>query len=99
ENRRNYMYDTINSIKGLSCRKPEGAFYIMVNFSQVIGKTIKGRIINSSLDFSSLLLEEANVAVIPGIGFGVDAYIRLSYATSLENIREGLDRIRNVLEN
>ncbi|MFA5577198.1 MAG: pyridoxal phosphate-dependent aminotransferase, partial [Tissierellaceae bacterium] len=46
ENRRNYMYDTINSIKGLSCRKPEGAFYIMVNFSQVIGKTIKGKIIN-----------------------------------------------------
>lgn len=98
ENRRDYMYNTINSIDGLSCRQPEGAFYIMVNFSKLIGKVIKGRTINSSLDFASLLLEEGKVAVIPGIGFGVDHFIRLSYATSLENIKEGLERIRKTLE-
>lgn len=96
--RRNYMTDTINSIKGLSCRKPKGAFYIMVNFTELLGKTIKGRVINSSLDFASLLLEEGNVAVVPGIAFGDDKYIRLSYATSLENIKNGLERIKEIVE-
>lgn len=96
--RRNYMADTINSIKGLSCRKPKGAFYIMVNFTELLGKTIKGRVINSSLDFASLLLEEGNVAVVPGIAFGDDKYIRLSYATSLENIKNGLERIKEIVE-
>ncbi|MCK9442922.1 MAG: pyridoxal phosphate-dependent aminotransferase [Tissierellaceae bacterium] len=98
EERRNYMYNTINSIDGLSCRQPEGAFYIMVNFSKLIGKVIRGKTISSSLDFASLLLEEGKVAVIPGIGFGVNHFIRLSYATSLDNIKEGLERIRKTLE-
>ncbi|MDR7856202.1 pyridoxal phosphate-dependent aminotransferase [Tissierella sp.] len=96
--RRNYMEETINSIKGLSCRKPQGAFYIMVNFTKLLGKTIRGRVINSSLDFASLLLEEGNVAVVPGIAFGDDKYIRLSYATSLDNIKKGLDRIKQIVE-
>ena len=96
--RRNYMADTINSIKGLSCKKPKGAFYIMVNFTELLGKTIRGREINSSLDFSSLLLEEGNVAVVPGIAFGDDKYIRLSYATSLDNIKNGLERIKRIVE-
>jgi aspartate aminotransferase len=98
EERRNYMADTINSIKGLSCRKPKGAFYIMVNYTQLLGKTIKGITINSSLDFAKLLLEEGKVAVIPGIAFGDDKYIRLSYATSMENIKKGLDRIKEIVE-
>ena len=98
EERRNYMAETINSIEGLSCNLPQGAFYIMVNFTQLIGKTIKGRVINSSLDFANLLLEEAKVAVIPGIAFGADQYIRLSYATSLDNIKNGLERIKNIVE-
>lgn len=96
--RRDYMAETINSIKGLSCRKPEGAFYIMVNFTQIMGKTIRGQIINSSLDFSNLLLDEAKVAVVPGIAFGDDKYVRLSYATSMENIKEGLNRIKAIVE-
>lgn len=99
EKRRNYMVDTINSIKGLSCRKPKGAFYIMVNIVQLKGKTIKGHKIEGSLDFAKLLLDEAKVAVIPGIGFGDDDYIRLSYATSMENIKEGLKRIKDIVEN
>ena len=98
EERRNYMADTINSIKGLNCRKPKGAFYIMVNYTQLLGKTIKGITINSSLDFAKLLLEEGKVAVIPGIAFGDDKYIRLSYATSMENIKKGLDRIKEIVE-
>lgn len=98
EERRNYMYETINSIKGLTCRKPEGAFYIMVNFSQLLGKTIGNYTINSSIDFANFLLEEGKVAVVPGIAFGDDSYIRLSYATSMENIKEGLKRIKELVE-
>jgi len=98
EKRRNYMVEMINSIKGLSCKKPKGAFYIMVNISQLKGTTIKGRNINSSLDFAKVLLEEGKVAVVPGIGFGDDNYIRLSYATSMKNIEKGLKRIKKIVE-
>ncbi len=99
EERRNYMVETINSIEGLSCRKPKGAFYIMINITQLKGKTIRGTKINSSLDFAKVLLDEGKVAVIPGIGFGDDDYIRLSYATSMENIKKGLGRIKEIVEN
>lgn len=98
EKRRDYMVNTINSIKGLSCRKPKGAFYIMVNISKLKGATIKGNEISSSLDLARVLLDEGQVAVIPGIGFGDDNYIRLSYATSMENIEEGLRRIKKIIE-
>ncbi len=95
--RRDYMVDAINDIKGLTCRKPGGAFYVMVNFSQLLNKNIRGRKINSSLDFSDLLLEEARVAVVPGIAFGADNFIRLSYSTSLDNIKEGINRIAEIV--
>lgn len=98
DKRRIYMYETINSIKGLSCRRPKGAFYIMINISGLKGRTIKGVELNNSLDVANLLLEKGNVAIIPGIGFGDDNYIRLSYATSMENIKEGLKRIKEVVE-
>lgn len=91
--RRNYMVDKINSIRSLSCIKPEGAFYVMVNISKLFNKKINNQIITDSLSFSNLLLEHEKVAVIPGIAFGVDNYIRLSYATSMDNIINGLSRI------
>lgn len=91
--RRDFMVDRINSINNLSCVKPEGAFYVMVNISKVLNKEIEGKVIKDSLTFSDLLLEKEKVAVIPGIAFGVDNFIRLSYATSMENIKNGLDRI------
>lgn len=97
-NRRNYMVDAINDIRGLSCTEPEGAFYIMINFSKIIGETIKGHTINSSVDFCNLLLNKAKVAVVPGVAFGDDQYVRISYATSLDNIEKGLNRIKNLLE-
>jgi aspartate aminotransferase len=78
---------------------PKGAFYVMVNYKKLKGKTIKGKEIRSSLDFAQLLLEEGKVAVIPGAAFGEDDYIRLSYATSLENIEKGTNRIKDVIEN
>lgn len=97
EKRRNYMIDRINKIHGLSIIRPKGAFYIMVCIENYFGKKINGEIINSSLDFSKSLLNEENVAVIPGIAFGVDNYIRLSYATSMEIIEEGLNRLEKYL--
>jgi aspartate aminotransferase len=97
--RRDYMVEAINDIRGLSCKKPEGAFYIMMNFTKFIGKTVNGHTIKTSMDFSNLLLEEAKVAVIPGVAFGDNKYVRLSYATSLENIKNGLSRIKTLLEN
>lgn len=97
EKRRNYMVEKINSIKGISCKMPQGAFYVMINITEVIGKKIKGYSINSSEDLCKALLEEEKVAVIPGEAFGTDKYVRLSYATSLENIIKGLDRIEKFL--
>ena len=97
EKRRNYMIDRINKIHGLSIIRPKGAFYIMVCIENYFGKEINGEIINSSLDFSKSLLNEENVAVIPGIAFGLDNYIRLSYATSMEIIEEGLNRLEKYL--
>ncbi|SHI78337.1 aspartate aminotransferase [Geosporobacter subterraneus DSM 17957] len=96
--RRNYMVEKINAIEGLSCRKPEGAFYVMVNISKIMGRTLGGKVINSSMDFAEYLLDNAKVAVVPGSGFGTDNYVRLSYATSLENIKEGLSRIEEALK-
>lgn len=93
EKRRNFMVERVNTIDNLSCVKPNGAFYVMVNISKVIGKEIDGKVIDNSLVFSDLLLEKEKVAVVPGAAFGADEFIRLSYATSIENIKNGLNRI------
>lgn len=97
DERRKYMVERINQMEGVSCITPKGAFYVMMNISKLIGKEIKGRKINGSMDLSELLLDEAQVAVVPGIAFGVDQFIRLSYANSMENIKAGLDRIEAII--
>ncbi|MBU3146857.1 pyridoxal phosphate-dependent aminotransferase [Clostridium sp. CF012] len=96
--RRDYVVKKINSTNILSCVKPAGAFYIMVNISKMLGKVIDGTKINNSMDFSNILLSKEKVAVIPGEGFGVSNYVRISYATSMENIKEGIERIINFTE-
>ena len=96
--RRNYMVKRINSISNLSCIEPEGAFYVMVNISNILNKLIHGKVIKDSISFSKLLLEKEKVAVIPGVAFGVDNFVRLSYATSVENIKEGLNRIERFVD-
>lgn len=93
EKRRDAMVEKINAIPGLSCRKPQGAFYIMMNIKQMLGKHYDGRMIESSLDFAELLLAEKQVALVPGVAFEAEGYCRLSYAVSMENILEGLSRI------
>ncbi|CAM2975912.1 pyridoxal phosphate-dependent aminotransferase [Hathewaya histolytica] len=98
KNRRNFMVDRVNSIENLSCKMPKGAFYVMVNITKCLEKRFNGAIIKSSLDFSKYLLEEEKVAVIPGVAFGTDDFVRLSYATSMENIENGLNRIESFIK-
>ena len=96
--RRNYMYERINKIEGLSCRMPKGAFYIMMNIQKIKGKTIDGVKINTSDDFCTLLLEKKLVALVPGSGFGNDDFVRWSYATDMKSIEKGLDRLEDFLK-
>ena len=98
EKRRNYMVSRIQRIDNLSIIKPKGAFYIMVNIEKHLGKKINGKILNDSIDFCSSLLEYEKVAVIPGIAFGLNNYIRLSYATSMDKIEKGINRIENFIK-
>ena len=93
EKRRNYMAKTLQEMNNLSIIKPQGAFYIMINIDKCLGKEINGEKINDSMDFSAKLLEYEKVAVIPGKAFGLDNYVRVSYATSMELIEKGLERI------
>ena len=93
EKRRDYIVEHINSIEGLSCRKPEGAFYVMLNIEKQIGKTLGGKLINNSDDFSLSFLESGKVATVSCTGFGCDNFIRLTYASSIESIKEGMRRL------
>ena len=98
EKRRDYMVETLSQMKNISIIKPKGAFYVMVNIEKFIGKDFNGKKVTDSVSFASVLLEEEKVAVIPGAAFGLENYIRLSYATSMENIKEGLERIKKFIE-
>ncbi len=99
EERRNYIVERLNSMPGVKCFKPHGAFYVFPNFSSVYGKSYNGKVINNSMDFAAYLLEEYKVAIVPGVAFGDDNCARLSYATSMENIKKGLDRIEEAIKN
>jgi len=96
--RRNYIVDRLNKIPGVSCYKPVGAFYVFPNFSSYYGKSFQGKKIENSTHLTDFLLDVARVAVVPGVEFGADPFERLSYATSMEDIKEGLDRIEGSLK-
>ena len=93
------MVERINQIEGVSCIKPEGAFYVMMNISNIFGRKLFGHTIQNADDFGSLFLKHGKVAVVPGTGFGAPNFIRWSYATSMENIKIGLDRLEKFLVN
>jgi len=97
--RRKYFLERVSKLPGVSCLEPDGAFYIFMNVKGLLGCTIQGVAINSSNDFAKALLEKGLVAVVPGEAFGAPGYVRWSYATSMENIREGLDRLERFLSN
>lgn len=96
--RREYMIKELEAINSISIIRPQGAFYIMVNIEEIIGKAINGQKILSSMEFAAKLLEEESVAVVPGEAFGIDNYIRISYATSIETIEKGINRIKSFIE-
>ncbi len=98
EERRNYMVERVNSIPHVSCLKPEGAFYIMMNIREILGKKIDGVLIDSCDTFTAHLLEKGLVAVVPGSGFDAPEFVRWSYATSMECIKEGMDRLEQFLK-
>lgn len=96
--RRNYIVDRLNKIPGVSCYKPVGAFYVFPNFSPYYGKSYQGKKIENSTHLADFFLEVAKVAVVPGVEFGADPFERLSYATSMEDIKEGVNRIEESLK-
>jgi len=97
EKRGKYMAERLNSIPGVQCPEPTGAFYCFPDVSEHYGRNINGAEINGSMDFAKALLEQANVAVVPGLPFGCDGNIRLSFACSLDDISKGLDRLQKWL--
>jgi len=100
DERRKYMVKRLNEIEGISCLTPAGAFYAFPNVSKILNRGIEynGRKISNSSILSNMILKEAEVALIPGSAFEAEGYLRLSYATSLEDIKEGLNRIENILK-
>ena len=93
DRRRRYIVDRLNGMPGVRCLKPQGAFYVFPNVSGMYGRHYAGTIIRNSSDFATYLLETGRIAVVPGIEFGNDEHVRISYATSLENIEKGMDRM------
>ena len=99
EKRRNVMVDQLAAIPGVSCNKPNGSFYSFPDFSDFYRKKDRnGKVIQGSLDFTEFLLTEKKVAIVPGIAFGADANARMSFATSLDKIEEGVKRIKEAVE-
>lgn len=98
DKRRKYLVDSLNKITGLSCLTPTGAFYAFPNTSALYGKHHNGKPINSSSDLAMYFLEEAKVALVHGAAFGDDNYVRLSYATSIDMIKKGVERIAEAIQ-
>jgi aspartate aminotransferase len=98
EKRKNYIAKRLNDIPGMKCFHPQGAFYVFPNVSKFYGKSYNGKGIRNSVDFSEYLLDVAKVAVVPGVEFGSDKHVRISYAVSMEEIIKGVERIEEALE-
>lgn len=95
--RRDLLVEKLEEIADVSCIKPEGAFYVMMDIHKLLGRKYKGQVIETALDFSDKLLSDQLVAVVPGEGFGIEGFVRLSYATSRENIKRGMDRVKEFI--
>jgi aspartate aminotransferase len=97
QKRRDVIVDRLNAIDGITCRKPEGAFYVFPNVNGLLNRIGRGKKLSSPCDVADYLLEEAKVAVVPGEDFGSPEHIRFSYATSLEDIEKGCARVRQAV--
>ena len=92
------MVRRIKEIPLLDCLTPKGSFYLFVEVKDVFGKSYQEQRINDVDDFARYLLEDFKVALVPGTGFGSPCCVRLSFATSMENIKKGLERIENFIK-
>ena len=97
KNRREFFYDALTSIEGITCYKPEGAFYLFPNISKYFHKKTDVLKVDNSFDLAMHLLYEAHIAVVPGSAFGKEGYLRLSYATSMDHLKEAVIRMRKAL--
>ena len=95
--RRALIVGLLNEIPGFVCPTPQGAFYVYPSVKGVLGKTIRGKVANTSAELATIILEEVEVAAVPGEAFGPSGYLRFSYATSDEDIVEGIGRIKKLL--
>lgn len=100
QERRDFVVNSLNAIDGISCLKPDGAFYVFPSCKGLIGKKDKnGKKIENDTDFTQSLLENNNVAVVQGSAFGLEGFFRISYATSMENLEKAMSRIKQFCEN
>jgi aspartate aminotransferase len=97
DERRKYLINRLRNMEGITCADVKGAFYVMPNVSSFFGKEYNGKVLKNSVDVAAFLLEEAHIALVPGDAFESPNNIRISYATSLENIKEGMDRMEKAL--
>ncbi len=97
DRRRRTMVAGLNAVPGFRCPRPEGAFYAYVDVHDALGRTVRGRTVASSADLAAVILDEAEVAVVPGEAFGPSGYLRLSYALGDEDLAEGVERIQRLL--
>jgi len=95
--RRDFFVRDLESIESVSCVNPQGAFYVFPNFSNYYGRSFKGKVIKGSLDLADYFLDEALVASVPGIAFGADEFVRFSFATSMDVLKKGMQRIKEAL--
>jgi len=98
DRRRKYIVDRLNSIEGITCNLPKGAFYVMPNVKGFYGKSSGSFKIENSMDLTNYLLEEAKIAVAPGEAFGINDNIRIAYSNSMENIEKGMDQMERALK-
>ena len=96
--RRKYMVKILNEIEGIKCNYPDGAFYTFPNVTDLYNKRYNGNIIRNDMDVAKFFLEKAHVAVIPGVAFNYSGYVRFVFAKSMEEIKEGLNRIEKVIK-
>ncbi len=97
EERKNYLYSELTKIEEITCINPQGAFYLFPNIGKFFGKAYGSYIIKNSVDLSLYLLEEAKVALVPGSAFGLEGYVRISFANSMDNLIEGVKRLKSAL--
>jgi aspartate aminotransferase len=97
DRRRRYAVDALSAIDGIAVVEPQGAFYVFPSFEGVLGRDLAGRRVDTTLELTEVLLEEAKVAVVPGEAFGSPGYVRLSYALGDDDLADGIARIAELL--